>query len=202
MKIWAEPTKVILLSFLSSFFFFSEQRCLLRLPGFKCGQQRFPKLAGVPDKKGLPCLAQRSLDSLASYLPIQHRRHGIYGLRASLIWRLRHRQSHTHGGKQLPKVRACQHSGKWMCEVYGSNLVSKRCLSSAYRQFISTWLRFRRKSEWWCCRKRRQFWILPSCKFEIPLYFKLRSSHSVLVWEQMTDFTTAEQRSFFSFIRQ
>ena len=141
--------------------FLSEWRCLLQLPGFKCGQQRFPKLAGVPDKTGLPCLAQRSLDSLASYLPIQHRRHGIYRLPASLISRLRHRQSHTNRDKQLSKVRTCQHPGKWMFELHGSDLVSKRHFPSAYRQFISPWLRFRWKSEWWCRRKRGQFWILP-----------------------------------------
>ena len=53
-------------------------------------QRWCPKLAGLPHQTTLPPLAQRSLDSLESYLPIQHRWHRIHRLPESLAWRLWH----------------------------------------------------------------------------------------------------------------
>ena len=67
-----------------------------------------PKLAGVPHRTTFPSLAYRSLDSLESYLSIQHRRHRVYGLPESLTWRFWHHQRRTHGGRNLSAIRLRQ----------------------------------------------------------------------------------------------
>ena len=50
---------------------------ILQLLWCTCSQRWCPKLAGVSYQTACPSLAQRSLDSLESYLPIQRRRHRI-----------------------------------------------------------------------------------------------------------------------------
>ena len=119
-------------------------KCLLRLPGFKCGQQRFPKLAEVLDKTAFPCLVQKSLDSLESYLPIEHRRYCLYRLLTSLIWRLRHRQSHTHSAWKLSKVRAWQNKALQHLVIAGEMI--GEALVSYYRQILPIWNIFKNKN--------------------------------------------------------
>ena len=160
--IWAELTMGTSLCFLSFFlfsqsylrgklshifffFFFKEWwwwrmimmikwKCLLRLPGFKRGQQRFPKLAEVPDKMAFPCLAQKSLDSLEGYLLIQHRRYCVYRLPTSLIWRFRHSQSQTNSAGKLSKVRAWQNKALQHLVIAGEMI--GEALVSYYRQIL------------------------------------------------------------------
>ena len=97
-----------------------EHRVLRWLPSH---QRWCPKLAGLPHQTTLPPLAQRSLDSLESYLPIQHGWHRIHRLPKSLAWRLWHHYRRTYRDGHLSTLRIRQHPEKWVCELHCINRV-------------------------------------------------------------------------------
>ena len=102
----------------SSHFLSATDRILRWLPSH---QRWCSKLAGLPHETTLPPLAQRSLDSLESYLPIRHRWHSIYGLPESLAWRLWYHQRRTHSDRWLSTLR-----------IYG-NIRGNECVNCTAR---------------------------------------------------------------------
>ena len=150
-------TTTILTSWSWLSLFIERPRVLRWLPSY---QWRCPELAGLPHQTTLPLLAYWSLDSLESYLPIQHRWPRIYGLTESLAWRLWHHQRRTQGETELSTVRIYQHPGKWVCELHSENLVWKRAFPSAYRQFYTRRLWFQWEHAKRSRTKRGQLWFV------------------------------------------